>query len=773
MEAKQYSYDGDDWGEDEYDEYDGNPPPVPQPPSLSKANGGASGVSSRHSSRPSPLSADPSRSTDQVAAIDPNRSRRSADSDETKASHGASDSKPLPFVRPADIYKRMRQEAADHQGQSQGVGRPDEASQEVGQSARDPASSVSPLSSFGGVADDDDRALHQPLNPIIGAKPGNEESRSSNSKTGDTPAIGLPEVKRLSNFGAGVFGELGPSASATTSTDPQHPPLQQNNSRDLQTAVRQAFDEPETPSSTIDSVARSNSDSTSVVSPIIEHRTVSDQPTIVEEPGESESTPVDTPRNVPFTLGHRRDVSVTSSENSLSRKPEISEGGQHPKSATAEMSSTDPPQDYFQLYPSTAEPPESSRHFPSRGDEAPSPLRPGSGAPAEQNDSKEPMPVIVPSMNSNSSPGDTENDRLSKEIIRSLSRENSPADGTEEFRAETGHGDGVNANQPENYRNDEAGQRASGPPKPEAQPQASGPPNTFDEVLSGDPHSTPAPATEQPKPRLARRFSWESSSSEELTPAGDIQHAPSQTAAYHGQPRQLGSESMATDPGNVSEGDALGDRSSMEKPELTVIPPSTVDEHSMSDRDLAKGFDGEDGPNVSPLEHDDSAVQALVPVSAPPPSAEPSLLGFRDILGIKSSGERVRSFNRTRDQFAALDTGLNYWIRVTVNAHPEHMDTVEESLKLAGSAPKPSVVSKAKFPKLPSLGNLATSGPSGNLHARRSSAHMMNRQQVEQRGKDLLHSAGVLGGRAGGAAKGFFAKGKNRLNRGGADKVDT
>jgi hypothetical protein len=49
-----------------------------------------------------------------------------------------------------------------------------------------------------------------------------------------------------------------------------------------------------------------------------------------------------------------------------------------------------------------------------------------------------------------------------------------------------------------------------------------------------------------------------------------------------------------------------------------------------------------------------------------------------------------------------------------------------------------------------------------------------NKQSGQQtKGKDLLHSAGVFGGKASKAGKGFFAKGKSKLRGSGSgDKVD-
>jgi len=46
-------------------------------------------------------------------------------------------------------------------------------------------------------------------------------------------------------------------------------------------------------------------------------------------------------------------------------------------------------------------------------------------------------------------------------------------------------------------------------------------------------------------------------------------------------------------------------------------------------------------------------------------------------------------------------------------------------------------------------------------------------QQVQAKGKELLHTAGIFGGKAGKAGKGLLAKGKNKLRGAGSgDKVD-
>jgi hypothetical protein len=204
-----------------------------------------------------------------------------------------------------------------------------------------------------------------------------------------------------------------------------------------------------------------------------------------------------------------------------------------------------------------------------------------------------------------------------------------------------------------------------------------------------------------------------------------------------------------------------------EKPKLTIMTPAAMENSSDNESYVPEVVNRQSLEQRSPL-----------PEPKMPQTVEPTLLGFRDIMGIQSSDERVRAFDRTREQFATIDTGLKNWLQVVIRAHPEHMDVVEQSMKVSTVEPK-AVVSKGKFPKLPSLGHFTSSNqdgpPSGSGHARRPSATLgskMNKQQVEQRGKDLLHTAGALGGLAGSAAKGLFAKGRNKLKRGEADKVD-
>lgn len=176
-------------------------------------------------------------------------------------------------------------------------------------------------------------------------------------------------------------------------------------------------------------------------------------------------------------------------------------------------------------------------------------------------------------------------------------------------------------------------------------------------------------------------------------------------------------------------------------------------------------------------------------------------------MAIPTLGARVQAFNATREQFLALDSGLNQWMRITIDSSPggEYSELIEQRLRPSSASMSPVTAhSKVKFPKLPALvssfafhdsgGGGGSGGGSGNNnnnndhdggggsgssqgHHRRPSAQLGNigisRQNVELRGKELLHNAGVLGGKAGDKAKGLFAKGRNKLRGGSVEKTNT
>ncbi|PYI02285.1 hypothetical protein BO78DRAFT_400598 [Aspergillus sclerotiicarbonarius CBS 121057] len=786
VEAKKYSYDGNDWGDDEYGEYDDDEtPPLPQPSSLNQSTGDIPSMFTRDVTRPPLPSMDRSRSMDHVGALNAAGAgaQRTMSSDRITVDPT---NRAVPIVRPAEIYKRMRAESAARQQASEAgyfVENPSGAAPPA-----EPVSQDMPSSSHAeqqGAAPTGDRMLHP--TPGGAERPLDIESTPHASYTAETsdnapPIINLPDMKRLSGFNPDLsLGSDSAAQGEPESTAQQHQ-LQHNPSLGFRSVVHQAFDVPETPSTTVDSIARSNSDSTSVISPIIPPRNPSEikTPTIVEEP-ESISTPKEDPENMVFKPGHRRDLSLPSPNNSPSRNPVITSVEGTPPSAVGEMS-TETPSDSPQNVRATSQ--KAAVQLPQVGKDLPAPLSLGIGHPASEPTitTGDGVPVIIPSPSAENSPQDAESDRLRKEIIRSLSRENTPSedpDHEDEPRPEAQRQDSsLMLDEYERYWTE-------GPISVPPDVKQPAPEYSSASAASQDSPAPPAPLVAGPgpsaqasKPKLARRFSWESSSSGDPAPESGVQSPPAPMPGQFPVPTEDEAPPAETAPVNESvvEDREESEPPSTEKPKLTIVPPIPDNRSIISDGHLPEVYNAD----AIPDSHADEGPQAGSDrrssrvMLTTPATVEPTLLGFRDILGMKTSEDRVRAFNETRAKFGTIDTGLNQWISFTVHTHPEHNDVVEKSSKLTSSGPK-APVSRGKFPKLAALGK-ADLTPSGSGHVRRPSAPlgaMMNKQQVEQRGKELLHTAGVLGGRAGEAAKGFFARGRSKLKGGGNDKVDS
>jgi len=169
----------------------------------------------------------------------------------------------------------------------------------------------------------------------------------------------------------------------------------------------------------------------------------------------------------------------------------------------------------------------------------------------------------------------------------------------------------------------------------------------------------------------------------------------------------------------------------------------------------------------------------LTKPSAQPASADLKLVTFRQALNMTSPQERIRSFKQSREQFATMEEGmLSNWISKTSEMLPEHSDLISRNGQLPPGF-QPHITSRGKLSKL-----LPTSTSSSDVtqstftppgHVRKPSGSPLggiSRQNVESKSKDLLHSAGVLGGKAAGGAKGLFSRGKSKFRSGGTDKVD-
>ena len=177
---------------------------------------------------------------------------------------------------------------------------------------------------------------------------------------------------------------------------------------------------------------------------------------------------------------------------------------------------------------------------------------------------------------------------------------------------------------------------------------------------------------------------------------------------------------------------------------------------------------------VGPLSGQDGSFLAV----HTPQSAQPKIPAFREISALKTPAERIRGYNEARELFAKQDNGLAHWLAVISSEFPERADV------LTNAGGRPAVMMSHKPSSSRLLSGLRSAGQRldvpdtanpgfGQSSSPTSGSSKLASQQVQAKGKDLLHSAGVFGGRANVAAKGLFSKGRSKFRgAGGGDKVD-
>jgi len=146
--------------------------------------------------------------------------------------------------------------------------------------------------------------------------------------------------------------------------------------------------------------------------------------------------------------------------------------------------------------------------------------------------------------------------------------------------------------------------------------------------------------------------------------------------------------------------------------------------------------------NVGPNEF------ATMPSQRPQPTNDP--MSFRSIMALSTPHERIMAFNDSRQVHATSDGQLEGWLS-SLNT-PEHSDVFALNGRVSHEAAE--VVSAHK--------------PS----PRRTLTESVGSRHIQEDGKKLMAKAGKFGGKAGIAAKGLFAKGKEKMrNASSGEKV--
>ncbi|EAS34631.3 uncharacterized protein CIMG_05655 [Coccidioides immitis RS] len=864
VNAKTYSYDGDDWGDsgddDIYDAYldpnHSHPPPLPEHHPHDRS--GKQPAMFSESGDQSPSTSSTTKAHDKPGELSPVVGR---DADANPANS-------LPIVRPVEIYRRLNEErekqrlkaaeashsshdseAAPHQPPLPPIDR---------MTAYNP-SSPTHQGNVDSPGDNTPRPRlespqeQRPLEPRIASpvgttvegkvsfpSPQSSPDQPSDIKSSDADAK-LPELRPFSGFGDPFVSSPGCEVTEDVKTpgaqDLNQPSdLDRNPSLGFRSVVHQAFDFPDTPASDSGTMSRSDSNTTSLISPIIKSETLSviDEgraPTIAEEDASSTAKRPLTPPPASITPGHRRSLSPPDPKNSPARRAVVTpvDPTIRPQSAcTLESPIQQQNNSRSSVDVRESEQGGGANDFQHPTTEAAHDTEPlekkepyttsqqGTNPEDEQRNIRAPMvdthfqssqatptySETISASSINTSSAKELNDRLRDEIIRSLtpnpsnqSQDTAPStDSDDNDGPQKRQGITLSPSEHNNHRNEQFGSDSSN--RPVSQVVFLGHRNTagaaetslvhsqFQETtdVSRTPGPNAAPASHSVHPTLKKKFSWEMDSEDESESSESkpiIEEHPVATPTtneVHITPttiRRVEDTDTASPQGEVSDqpiqhspratpGEAV--TSSAEGVNLEPEPNSEHRRHSSS---ASTPGESSDSNNVILPDPEPSGAK----ISATATDGD-KLLGFREIMAIKTPSQKIAAFNRTRDQFAAMDTGLQAWLNQASTDLPEHADLLRQNGALPSvptTAHKP-MTSRTKFPKL------SSGSGSSRTHIRHSSgtplSSMMHTQQVQAKGKDLLHTAGVLGGKAGDAAKGLFAKGRSKFRHSGSAEKD-
>ena len=221
----------------------------------------------------------------------------------------------------------------------------------------------------------------------------------------------------------------------------------------------------------------------------------------------------------------------------------------------------------------------------------------------------------------------------------------------------------------------------------------------------------------------------------------------------------------------------------------TVSPISTTVEPVRSQSQQINSMLDVAAPQTTPPPQDGPA-QSFQQNNAPRPQipVDPAMpKPFKEILSLPTPQQRITAYNEGRQQFATMESGLANWLQVTsTQPHIQNPTAPADARAGAQSSQRPksgNILAPQPQPYYQQYLNASTPTSSTPPPARYSggtpttgsqgfgSTSGKTTQQMQAKSKELLHTAGIFGGRASKAGKGLLAKGKSRF-MGSGDKVE-
>jgi hypothetical protein len=250
------------------------------------------------------------------------------------------------------------------------------------------------------------------------------------------------------------------------------------------------------------------------------------------------------------------------------------------------------------------------------------------------------------------------------------------------------------------------------------------------------------------RPFLQQRFSWETGS----TPPASVT-TPHQTSPPSGSPDTI----RPPLPPAATPSDAT---TTKQEEQPTPRPPTAISQPPIRSEQISTGMAPQQPlqssnaalspqTNISPQKSNFTLVspqqttQSQRPFSGEPPS-------FRNILNLGSPSERIKAFDASRQFYAAPNEQLQGWLMAMKS--PEHSELFASNGRLSS--------------------DITEHANSHKPSPRRILTDSAGARHMQEDGKKLMAAAGRFSGKAGNAAKGLFAKGKEKMrNASSGEKV--
>lgn len=440
---------------------------------------------------------------------------------------------------------------------------------------------------------------------------------------------------------------------------------------------------------------------------------------------------------------------------------------------------------------------------------APLRLRSRETSPEHQASISPQRPSVVSNLSTDTGANDMDSDRLRNEIVRSLDpikKDDMKRESIEEDAERTQ--DAIDA--PDNERRLEHGESALpaaevGPPRllttkfswenEDPSPAPKNDPTPLRQAEPPSPEIKPEMAYERPRSRNLHIMNPEDSVESPVDPVPALKEP---AAAEDGMSSSLPVGSTAqpqsvVSPITKSQEHLLPETNiqpaSPSQSLLDVAPSPLSDNGTFNSRlpSYYLGAHDDDEEIPHPPEKDHTTASSMSPVSTVQAKPAAAIQPFRSILAMKSSDERIKTYNETRQTFADMNTGLNDWLSVMLEQHPEHANLSTSNSGFKAPALQASGTGFGTFKRghkaSPSIAKFAnkfggddkqrqtsvgSTGESTEATRPTTSGGGIDMDKMQQRGKNFMKQAGVFGGKAQEGAKGLFAKGKSRFAGGGS-----